>query len=257
MPLQTASLTAAAARPPTYTGIARSSRCASWTVPALRPRLMHWPVNAWFTAAGSVPAMRLSTVLAACAPSGMAAWQLIRNGVSDGAAASPAATMYGLSTLVSVSSVSRRPIASVASPLRVARSGTPNPAVQIVSALASWRPSASCTARRRTSVTFAPGPSMTVTPSLRMRLATALRAGLLRYGPSTPPHTNVTAYPSSPSSAAVSIPVGPAPTTVTGASDGSAATAARRGSAYSNSETGWANSAAPGTVSAPALLPTA
>ena len=112
-------------------------------VPALRPRLMHWPVNAWFTTAGSVPAMRLSTVLAACAPSGIAAWQLIRSGESDGADASPAATMYGLSTLVSVSSVSSRPIASVARPLRAARSGTPNPAVQIVTALGSSRPSAS------------------------------------------------------------------------------------------------------------------
>ena len=62
-------------------------------MPPLRPRLMHWPVNAWFTTAGWVPAIRLSTVLAACAPSGIAAWQLIRSGWPDGAAASPAATM--------------------------------------------------------------------------------------------------------------------------------------------------------------------
>ena len=57
--------------------------------------------------------MRLSTVLAACAPSGSAAWQLIRSGRSDGEAASPAATMRGSSTLVRVSSVSSRPSASV------------------------------------------------------------------------------------------------------------------------------------------------
>jgi len=67
--------------------------------------------------------MRLSTVLAAWAPSGPAAWQLIRSGWPDGAAASPAAMMRSLSTLVSVSSVSSRPSASVRGPLRAARSG--------------------------------------------------------------------------------------------------------------------------------------
>ena len=35
--LQTASLIAAAMRPPTYTGSAESSRCASWTMPAGGP----------------------------------------------------------------------------------------------------------------------------------------------------------------------------------------------------------------------------
>ena len=59
---------------------------------------------------------------------------------------------------------------------------------------------------------------MTVTPSLLMCLATERRARALKYGPSTPPHTNVTAWPSSASSVAVSIPVGPAPTTTTGRS---------------------------------------
>ena len=61
--------------------------------------------------------MRLSTVLAACAPSCPAAWQLIRSGWPDGDAQSPAATMRASSTLVSVSSVSSRPMASVRSPL--------------------------------------------------------------------------------------------------------------------------------------------
>ncbi|EUA50683.1 hypothetical protein I552_1622 [Mycobacterium xenopi 3993] len=50
----------------------------------LRPRLTHWPTNAWFSTFGSVPAMRASTVLAACTPSGPAAWQLIRSGWPDG-----------------------------------------------------------------------------------------------------------------------------------------------------------------------------
>ena len=60
---------------------------------------------------------------AAWAPNGSAAWQLIRSGRPDGAAASPAATMRGSSTLVSVSSVSNRPSASVVRPLAAARSG--------------------------------------------------------------------------------------------------------------------------------------
>jgi|GEM_PF-5568980 len=70
---------------------------------------MHCPVKPWSTIAGGVPAMRLSTVFAACAASGSAAWQLIRSGRPDGAAASPAATMRGSSTLASASSVSSRP----------------------------------------------------------------------------------------------------------------------------------------------------
>ena len=112
-----------------------SSLRANWMVAARRPRLTHEPTNAWSITAGSVPAMRLSTVLAACAPSGTADWQLIRSGWPDGAAASPAATMRSSSTLVSVSSVSSRPSASVRSPLVAASSGTPKPAVQMVTAL--------------------------------------------------------------------------------------------------------------------------
>ena len=152
VPLQTASLIDAAIRPPMnrFTGV--SSGRASWTVAYERPMLMHCPVNAWLIAAGAVPAMRLSTVLAAWAPSGIAAWQLIRNGWSDGAAASPAATMRGSSTLVSVSSVSSRPSVSVRSPLRAARSGTPKPAVHTVTALGSTAPSSSTTASGRTSL---------------------------------------------------------------------------------------------------------
>ncbi|MFI6801878.1 hypothetical protein [Streptosporangium canum] len=103
------------------------------------------PVRAWSITTGSVPAMRLSTVLAACAPSGAAAWQLLRSGRPDGAAASPAATMRSSSTLVSVSSASSRPSASVRSPLADANSGTPKPAVQMVSALARTPPSAKTT----------------------------------------------------------------------------------------------------------------
>ena len=188
---------------------------------------MHWPTNPMAIGAGCSPAIRLSTVSAACAPSGTAAWQLIRNGRSDGAAESPAATMRTSSTLVNVSSVSRRPRASVLSPLRSARSGTPNPAVQMVTVLGSSRPSLSRTASRVTAVTVASGPSSTVTPSWASRLATERRPRGCRYGPSTSPQTRVTVRPSSASSAAVSMPVGPAPTTVTAAVAGAASTTDR------------------------------
>ena len=61
----------------------------------MRPRLMQAPVKAWSMTAGAVPATRLSTVLAACAPSGEADWQLIRSGTPDGEEQSPAATTRG------------------------------------------------------------------------------------------------------------------------------------------------------------------
>ena len=80
VPLQTASLIDAANRPPMNRFSGVSSGRASWTVAYERPMLMHCPVNAWLIAAAGVPAIRLSTVLAAWAPSGIAAWQLIRNG---------------------------------------------------------------------------------------------------------------------------------------------------------------------------------
>ncbi len=82
--LQIASLSDAATRPPTtaFTGV--SSLRAIWKVAYERPRLTHCPMNAWLSAAGLVPAMRLSTVLAAWTPSGPAAWQLIRSGWPDG-----------------------------------------------------------------------------------------------------------------------------------------------------------------------------
>ena len=50
--------------------------------------------------------------------------------------------MRSSSTLVSVSSVSSRPSASVCRPLRAARSGTPNPAVQMVTRAGRTAPSA-------------------------------------------------------------------------------------------------------------------
>ena len=132
-------------------------------------------------------------MLAAWAPNGMAAWQLIRSGSPDGAAASPAATIRSSSMLVSVSSVSRRPIASVRRPLRAARSGTPNPAVHTVTALGNRRPSASVTASAVTAATGA--PSTISTPSLRSRRVTERRPGPLRSGPRVLPHTRVTARP--------------------------------------------------------------
>jgi hypothetical protein len=88
-----------------------------WKIPVRRPRLPHEPRNAWLIVAGCLPAIRLSTVVAACAPIGPTAWQLIRSGCPDGAAASPAATTRSSSMLVNVSSVSSRPSVSVRSPL--------------------------------------------------------------------------------------------------------------------------------------------
>ena len=58
----------------------------------------------------------------------------------DGDAESPAATMRGSSMLVSVSSVSNRPSASVVRPLAAARPGTPKPAVHTVTALGQRPP---------------------------------------------------------------------------------------------------------------------
>ena len=150
------------------------------------------------------------------------------------------------STLVNVSSVTRRPTASVVRPLQAARSGTPKPAVQIVTALGSVRPPLSWTASPVTAVTVAPTPCKTVTPSAAIRRATARRPRGCRYGPSTSPHTRVTARPASASSAAVSMPVGPAPTTVTGAVSGVAPSTGRSRCASSREAIGYACSAAPG-----------
>ena len=143
--------------------------------PARRPRLMHDPANAVVEIRRRVPAMRLSTVLAAWGPSGMADWQLIRSGRSDGAAQSPAATMRGSSTLVSVSSVSKPAHRVGAQPTGAARSGTPKPAVQTVIALGRTAPSPKTTASGRTSVTTS--VSSTATRSLASTLATDRRPG--------------------------------------------------------------------------------
>ncbi len=194
---------------------------------------------------------------AARAPIGIADWQLIRSGSPDGAAESPAATIRASSTLVSVSSVSSRPSASVVRPLRAASCGTPNPALHTVTPPGRVRPSASRTESRATSVTRVPGPWSTVTPSCASRPATARRPRRCRYGPSTPSHTRVTARPASASSAAVSMPVGPAPTTVTAAAAGAASTAGRSRRASSSVAIGWADSAAPGTPGSAVPLPTA
>jgi hypothetical protein len=89
------------------------------------------------------------------------------------------------STLVNVSSVRRRPATSVLSPLFVARSGTPKPAVQIVTMLGNEWPSRSVTASRVTRVTFASGPSSTVTPSLASPLAIERRTRGCKFGRAT------------------------------------------------------------------------
>jgi hypothetical protein len=78
-----------------------------------------------------------------------------------------------------------RPTASVLSPLFVARSGTPKPAVQMVTMLASEWPSRSVTASRVTQVTFASGPSSTVTPSLASPLAIERRTRGCKFGRAT------------------------------------------------------------------------
>ncbi len=165
--------------------------------------------------------------------------------------------MRSSSTLVRVSSVSRRPAESVVSPLCAASSGTPNPAVQTVTSLGSSRPSARRTASRVTDVTLEPGPSRTVTPSAANRLTAVRRARGWRYGPSTPPQARVTRRPCWASSAAVSMPVGPPPTTVTGAVAGVPLRTDRSFRAASRVATGWANSASPGTRGAAPTLPTA
>ena len=114
---------------------------------------MHCPTNAWLSAAGSVPAMRLSTVLAACAPS----W--------PGRLAAHPQRLAGRRRRVSGRHdawvvhagqffVGEQPAQRVgARPLRAASSGTPKPAVHTVSALGRCAPSESTTASGRTSRT--------------------------------------------------------------------------------------------------------
>ena len=135
--------------------------------------LMHCPKNPIATGCGACPSIFRSTVSAACAPSGPAAWQLIRNGRPDGAAESPAATIRSSSTLVSVSSVSSRPSGSVARPLRAASWGTANPAVHTVTALGRSRPSSRVTEPGATEVTVA--VSSTFPPSAARLAATTRR----------------------------------------------------------------------------------
>lgn len=120
--------------------------------------------------------------------------------------------MRSSSMLVSVSSVSNRPIGSVRSPLAAASSGTPKPAVQIVSALGSTPPSARTTASCRTPLTDA--ASSTATPCRDSHVAMYRRPGALNVGARARPHTSVTLRPCPASSAAVSMPVKPPPATV-------------------------------------------
>ena len=80
VPLQMASLTLAARRPLKKTFTEVSSLWANWNMPAPRPRLVHVPAKRDANFAGVVPAIRLSTVLAACGPSCEADAQHIRNG---------------------------------------------------------------------------------------------------------------------------------------------------------------------------------
>ena len=73
-----------------------------WITPARLPMDAFWPLNPIRIGCAGAPLMAAMTVSAACRPSGMAAWQLIRSGVFDGATASPAPTMRGSSTLVRI-----------------------------------------------------------------------------------------------------------------------------------------------------------
>ena len=152
-------------------------------MPARRPRLMHWPTNPRLMGAGCLSAIRLSTVSAACAADPSADWQPIRNGRSDGAAESPAATMRTSSTLVNVSSVSKRPKASVLSPLRrgqvrYAEPSRPNGHL-------AWQRAAATELHdiAGTAVTFASAPSSMVTPSLASRLEPSVDPGDAGTGP--------------------------------------------------------------------------
>ena len=186
-------------------------------MPARRPRLMHWPVNAWFSTAGSVPAMRLSTVLAAWAPSGMGGLaahpQRLARRCGRVAGGHDAGVVDAGQRLVGEQPAERvgaQPAAG--GQVRHAEPGRPDRhrAGQLATVGEHYRVRAHLghhrgrRARRRRASPAAWRPSA--------------RPGSLRYGPSRPPHTSVTTRPCSASSAAVSMPVGPAPTTVTGAS---------------------------------------
>ncbi len=196
------------------------------------------PTKAWSITAGAVPAMRLSTVLAAWAPSGPAAWQLIRSGWPDGAAQSPAATMRGVvdagQRLVGEQPAQRVGAQSAGrGQLRHAEARRPDGH----RARSAPRRRRTTTASGATSVTTS--ASSTVTPCLAQPLGDRI-GGPARDsdGASCPPHTSVTLRPCSASSAAVSMPVSPAPTTVTGASGCSSSSLARSRCAYSNSAMG-------------------
>ena len=141
---------------------------------------MHCPGMPYSNLAGAVPAIRLSTVLAACGASCDADAQHMRSGCPDGAAQSPAAMTRRSSTLVSVSSVSSRPSSSVCSPLAAARSGTPKPAVQIVTALGRTAPSAKTTASGRTSVTTSVSSTATPQPGQHLGDRPTARLGQRR-----------------------------------------------------------------------------
>ena len=212
VPLQTASLIAAAVRPPTYSGSAVSSVCASWMVPAPRPRLMHCPTNAWLITAGSVAGD------AGSAPCWRPARRAGSRPGSSSAAAHPTVPRRprrrrsaSSSMLVSVSSVSSRPIASVRSPdrdgqIRHAEPGRPDrhgagqpPAVGERHRVGADRggdrgPGRRRSRRRACAVAWPPTGGRACSGT----------------GPRTAPHTSVTARPCSASSAAVSMPVGPA-----------------------------------------------
>ena len=132
---------------------------------------MHWPVNAWFERlrlGACDPAQHRVGGLGAERDRRLAAHpqRQVRRGRRIAGGDDARVVDAGQRLVGEQAADARRCVR----PLRAARSGTPKPAVQIVTALGSPRPSASTTASGSTSVTVAPGPSMTVTPSLRQPL---------------------------------------------------------------------------------------
>ena len=154
--------------------------------------------------------MRLSTVLAACAPSGIGGLaahpqrQARRRGrVAGGDDAGVVDAGQRLVGEQPAQRVGAQPAAGGQLRARRIRRSRSSPR------WAALRPSASTTASGAHLGHRRAGPSSTVDASRASHLATDRRPGSLRDGPSTPPQTSVTVRPCSASSAAVSMPVRP------------------------------------------------
>ena len=196
-------------------------------MPACRPRLMHWPANPTPTGAGGSPAIRLQHRvggLRAERPRGLAAHpeRPVRRrrrvpGRDDALVVHAGQRLVGEQA---AQGVGAQPAAG--GQIRYAEAGGPDGhrarQLAAVAELHGIAASPGHPARRALEHGH---------PELGQPAGHRRRPRGCRYGPSTPPQTRVTARPGSASSAAVSMPVGPAPTTVTGAVAGAASRTAR------------------------------